>query len=367
MTKVKIVCIIESLGPGGAERQLAYLAALLKQSGEDVELWTYYPNDFNKSILDKYGVRYRYLSSAQNKLKRLIVLKRELRKHHADTVISYLDTCSMTMCAIKLIGARFKLIVSERSSTSTLDRRAKLKYWFYKQAAFIVPNSYSEGNFIKKNIPALASRTKTIVNYVDTERFLPEDNKVELNGVLRMIGVGRISDAKNLLVFADAISLANAEGCKVTVDWYGDTTDHQLRQQLVEKIGKLGIDDVFVLHPQDKQIEKLYPKFEAFCLPSIYEGFPNVICEAMSCGLPVICSNVCDNSYLVEDGVNGIVFNPNQVEDIVKAIKLYVSEIRPVRNEVGKRNRSKIKQICSRESFVEQYKELIYNENTNSR
>ena len=365
--KNRIVCIIESLGPGGAERQLAYLAALLKQSGEDVELWTYYPNDFNKVILDECGVTYRCLSSAQNKIIRLFVLKRELRKHQADTVISYLDTCSMTMCVIKLMGARFKLVVSERSSTSTIDKRAKLKYWLYKQAAFIVPNSYSEGDFIKKNIPALASRTKTIVNYVDTERFVPDDNTIDSDGALRLIGVGRISDAKNLLVFADAIAMANAEGCKVTVDWYGDTTDYQLRQQLVEKIDKLSINNLFILHPQDKEIEKLFTQFEAFCLPSIYEGFPNVICEAMSCGLPIICSDVCDNGYLVEQGVNGIVFNPRQVEDIVKSIKLYIAEIRPIRNEVGKRNRNKIKQICSKESFVEHYKYLIYNENTDCR
>ena len=363
----RIVCIIESLGPGGAERQLAYLAALLKCSGENVELWTYYSNDFNKGILDKYGVTYRYLPSAQNKIRRLFVLKRNLRKHHADTVISYLDTCSMTMCAIKLLGAKFRLIVSERSSTSTLDRQAKLKYWFYKQADFIVPNSFSEGNFIKKNIPALANRTKTIVNYVDTERFVPGNSASEFDNVLRLIGVGRISDAKNLLVFADAIVLVNSTGYKVTVDWYGDTTDHQLRQQLVEKIDKLDINNLFVLHPQDKEIEKLYTQFEAFCLPSIYEGFPNVICEAMSCGLPIICSNVCDNGYLVENGVNGIVFNPRQVEDIVKAIKLYITEIRPVKNEVGKRNRNKIKQICSKESFVNQYKGLIYYENTDCR
>jgi len=366
MTK-RIVCIIESLGPGGAERQLAYLAALLKRSGEDVELWTYYPNDFNKEILDKNGVKYRYLSAAQNKLKRLFIIKKALRKHHADVVISYLDTCSMTMCAIKMLGARFRLIVSERSSTSKLDKHAKLKYWFYKKASYIVPNSYSECDFIKKNIPILAGRTKTIVNYVDVDRFLPMEKPVDSSRVLHLIGVGRISDAKNLLMLAEAIAILNTNETVVTIDWFGDTTDYQLREKLTQKTNDLKITSDFVLHEQDKQIEKLYPKYEAFCLASIYEGFPNVICEAMSCGLPVICSDVCDNGYLVEDGVNGIVFNPNQVEDIVKAIKLYVSEIRPVRNEVGKRNRSKIKQICSRESFVEQYKELIYNENTNSR
>lgn len=364
--KLKVICIIESLGPGGAERQLAYLASLLKQSGEDVELWTYYPNDFNKEILDRNGVTYRYLASAQNKLKRLFVIKKALHKHHADVVISYLDTCSMTMCAIKLLGAKFRLIVSERSSTSKLDKHAKMKYWFYRKASYIVPNSYSECEFIKRSIPGLVDKVKTIVNYVDVNRFLPMVKQINSGQVLRLIGVGRISDAKNLLLLAEAIAILNTNDVVVTIDWFGDTTDYQLREKLIQRIDELKITSNFVLHEQNKQIEKIYPQYEAFCLASIYEGFPNVICEAMSCGLPIICSNVCDNEFIVEDGINGVLFSPDHADNIATAITRYIREIRPIRNEVGHRNREKIMKICSKETFVEQYKRLIYDKNTDS-
>lgn len=363
----RIVCMIESLASGGAERQIAYLASLLKEEGEDVELWTYYPNDFYKGILDENNVPYRYISSAQNSLKRIFVIKRLLRKHHTDVVISYLDTCSMVMCVIKLLGAKFKLIVSERSSTSKLDRHAKLKYWLYKKAIYVVPNSYSEAVFIKKNINWLAAKTKTIINYVDTERFIPSSNTITNDAPLHLIGVGRISDAKNLLCLAEAIKIATANKTEVFIDWYGDTTSQSLKDALVRRIEELGIQDRFILHTQDKHIEKVYPKYEAFCLPSIYEGFPNVVCEAMSCGLPVICSNVCDNGYLVEDDQNGILFDPTAPDFIANAFLRYIKTIRPIRAEVGKRNREKIMKICSKKVFVEQYKRLIYDEGSNSR
>jgi glycosyltransferase involved in cell wall biosynthesis len=61
-------------------------------------------------------------------------------------------------------------------------------------------------------------------------------------------------------------------------------------------------------------------KHKALIHPSFYEGFPNAVCEALSVGLPVVVSDVCDNSLLVDEGKNGMLFNPNDVEDIAKAL-----------------------------------------------
>lgn len=355
----RIVCIIESLGQGGAERQIAYLAGLLKEAGENVELWTYYDNDFNKYILDEYGVRHRYVKEAQDKKSRVFVLKKLLNEYHAEVVISYLDSCSMTLCLTKLLGAKYKLIVSERSSTRILDRHAKLKYLLYRMADCVVANSYSEANAIKKFAPKLADKTTTIVNYTDTEKFQPQRN-CSLNNTLRLLGVGRISGAKNLLCYADAVSVVRSKGFNVSVDWYGNTTYKKIREQLVERIHQLKIDNVFVLHPADNKIELIYPQYDAFCLPSIYEGFPNVICEAMSCGLPIICSNVCDNGYIVKDGENGVLFDPSTSQSIADGIIRYIKEMQTNIVDIGLKNRNKILELCSKKSFLDKYIKVIY-------
>ena len=355
-----IVCIIESLGQGGAERQIASLAGLLKEAGEDVELWTYYKNDFNKHILDDYGVTYRYLEEAQNKVKRVIVLKRLLTKHNADVVISYMDSCSMALCLTKLLGAKYRLIVSERSSTRSLNIHAKLKYFLYGLADCVVPNSFAESVAIKKFAPKLESKTETIINFTDTERFLPSLDLMSNSDILHLLGVGRITNAKNLLCYVDAIKMLREEGVDVMVEWYGNTTNEGLKQELLDKIHQLKLDSYFLLHPADNQIEKIYPQFEAFCLPSIYEGFPNVICEAMSCGLPIICSDVCDNGYIVKDGVNGVLFDPGTPQNIAEGIKKYLKKMRRERLQIGRENRERIKELCSKEAFVGHYKKLIY-------
>ena len=50
---MKVLCLIENLGSGGAERQMVGLAALLKERGHDVTVLTYYPDDFYKHVLDE--------------------------------------------------------------------------------------------------------------------------------------------------------------------------------------------------------------------------------------------------------------------------------------------------------------------------
>ena len=113
------------------------------------------------------------------------------------------------------------------------------------------------------------------------------------------------------------------------------------------------------MHDPNQKIEEEYRKADVFFLPSLYEGYPNVVAEAMSCGLPILCSNVYENPYIVEEGVNGFLFNPKNVEEIVNAIKR-MAELSPEeRHEMGMRNRQLCLMRNTEESFLKSYVELI--------
>ena len=71
MGNKKIICLIEDLCSGGAERQLTGLAVLLKEQGYDVEVWCYYPNNFYLQTLVDGNVPYRYIPKAESKKKRI--------------------------------------------------------------------------------------------------------------------------------------------------------------------------------------------------------------------------------------------------------------------------------------------------------
>ena len=81
----------------------------------------------------------------------------------------------------------------------------------------------------------------------------------------------------------------------------------------------------------------------------------------MSCGLPIVCSNVYENPYIVAEGVNGFLFNPEDPADIARAIRLMTSLSIEEREQIGRRNR----QLClvrnTEEAFLQAYEQLIKN------
>lgn len=343
----KVICLIESLGSGGAERQLTYLASQIKERGYNVEVWTYYPNDFYAPILAENGVTWKYVADAQPPHKRVWVLKKELKRANPDVVIAYLDTCTTVLSIVKLLGSKFKLIVSERNTTQKLSVRERLKFFFYRWADAIVPNSYTQTEFIRKRYPNLSSKLHTITNFIDTDEFCPPKVKIKRDK-MRILTVARIVPQKNVLRLLEVVKRLKEEGYQFRYDWFGTVTDKTYYQNCLDLIQEYNIGDVFEFHKPSKNIVKEYQTSDVFCLPSLYEGFPNVICEAMSCGLPILCSNVCDNPMIVEDGKSGFLFDPESNDDIfenfIKILNMG-SDLRDGEN------------LLSRERFLEDFQQ----------
>jgi glycosyltransferase involved in cell wall biosynthesis len=334
------------------------LAVLLKQQGLDVEVWTYYPNDFYLPTLQAAGVKYRYIAQAQPQKKRISVLRRELLSAAPDTVIAYLDQACIVACIVKMLGAKFNLIVSERNTTQKLTFRERLKFFFYRFADYIVPNSHTQTRFVAKHYPHLQKKLRCITNFVDTEKFCPAQEKV-LNNPLRILTLARIMPQKNIVNYIYAIKEVVNRGGNVRVDWYGQTTDESYYALCKQTIEQCGLQSLFCLNSPERDAVSCYHKGDVFCLPSIYEGFPNVVCEAMCCGLPILCSNVCDNPYIISSTHGGILFNPLDVEDIARGIQHLVSISDGEWCEYSSKNRMVAEQLFSKDAFVDKYCDLI--------
>ena len=162
---------------------------------------------------------------------------------------------------------------------------------------------------------------------------------------------------KNIINYIKAIKIVVDKGYEFCVDWYGDTTDAQYYDLCFRTIKENKLENVFNFYKSERDIVKCYHSADVFCLPSIYEGFPNVVCEAMSCGMPILCGDVCDNAAIVADGVNGYLFNPYDVEDIGCKIE------EMVRNgnlqEFYGRNREKAVDMFSKDRLLNSYISLL--------
>ena len=99
-----------------------------------------------------------------------------------------------------------------------------------------------------------------------------------------------------------------------------------------------------------------------FVLRSRSEGLPNVLLEAMSCGLPVIASNVGGNLDLIQSGKNGILFEEGNYKQLISAIETILDD-KQLREKLGKNARQTIvsnyamEQVCS--TYIDLYYKLL--------
>lgn len=355
----KILCFIESLGSGGAERQLTGLAAMLKEQGYDVEICYYIKKEFYLPFLQDNGVKGTLLNEAANKFKRFFVIRRYIRNNKPDTIISYSRSTSMITCLVKILKGKFKLIVSERNTTQSVGLMERMQFFLYKWADIVVPNSNSQGRFIKENLKILDDKVKVITNFVDTDKFSPSKDLKPCHDTTDIICVGRLMPQKNIIRFIESISRIIKDGYKVHVDWFGQDFENNYSKDIQRKIIENKLETIFEFYPASSCIEKEYCNADVFCLPSLYEGFPNVLCEAMSCGRPVLCSRVCDNPTIVSEGENGLMFNPLDIDDMTEVIERYINFSEEKKNNMAKKSREIAIDMFSKESFINKYMDII--------
>ena len=218
---MKVILFTDSLGPGGAQRQLVGLGALLLESGVEARIITYYDYSFYKPFLDKHVVVNEVLHGADKKWKRLWILCSYLRDSRPDCVVAYQETPSLLACCAKLLVGKFRLIVSERSTTQTVSIRDRIRFLMYQKADLIVPNSFTQADYLRVNYHRLNDKIYTITNFVDLNTFKPEYHL--RNTIPCLLVVGSIIPSKNTITFIKACKRLVERGYHFTTILLGRT------------------------------------------------------------------------------------------------------------------------------------------------
>src|SRR5690554_3879011 len=140
---MKILCIIDSLGSGGAQRQLVELAKGFKEKGHEVSFLTYHDINFFKSELDNQDIPVKTIVEP-NYVKRLFKIRKAIRRNEPDAVLSFLEAANFMATLAGFPYRKWKLVVGERSANPEILTNKKLR--FYRKAHFfadyIVANSH---------------------------------------------------------------------------------------------------------------------------------------------------------------------------------------------------------------------------------
>jgi glycosyltransferase involved in cell wall biosynthesis len=362
---MRVTCLIDNLGAGGAQRQMCMLAVLLKNQGLDVSMLTYHQNDFFRPTLEAAGIEAHCISQ-QSKFRRALTLRHLLRSGRQDVVLAFLDGPCMYAELAALPRRRWGLVVSERLAVPGSDkRRLPWRQWFHHLADYVTTNSHTNRLMIERTAPRLIGRVVTVYNAVDLDHFRPATVQgTRPANALNLAVLASFQAKKNLrgLVEAVAVVRSRMPALEVAVDWYGGspqrtdgTPETRVRDEGQALIDRHGLQERFRLHAPNPNAVQLYQEADALVLPSFFEGLPNVVCEAMACGRPVLCSAVCEAGNLVKPGQNGFLFDPANAEDMARAI-LDLAALGPAERVIlGQNGRQRAELLFAPKRFAAHY------------
>ncbi len=358
---MKILCVIDSLVAGGAQRQMVELAKGFKERGHEVSFLVYHELNFFKQSLDAVDISVTAIVEP-NHVKRLLKMRRYIRNGNFDSVLSFLSATNFISEISALPWRKWKLVVGERSANPNLFKLSVLKAyrWFHVLADYVVANSHENIQIVKKINPLIPkAKFKVIYNIVDFNLFSPAQNQASKgDGKFTLVVPSSLRKVKNLDGLIEGVNrLSPSEKERLKIEWYGNVLDDSLERGLV-KIENLNLSGIFKFNPPIPNIHEVMQKADAVGLFSLYEGLPNAVCEGMASGKPVLASRVSD-----VPGFLGIdercMCNPNDYNEIKNVLSWALSSSAEELAVVGQHNLNNALLLFDKENIVDGYLDLL--------
>lgn len=354
---MKILCVIDSLGSGGAQRQLVNLAIAFKKKGHDVSFLVYHSDPFYYETLNEHNISVIEVIEP-NYLKRLLKMRRVIRKGGYDSVLSFLEAANFISTVSGFPFRKWHLVVGERSANPAILKSFKLKFFrfFHLFADAVVANSHENIKLVKKVNPLLSDKKLHVIyNLIDFEKWQPkpENYVYRRNGKFNLIVVASHQHLKNLNGLVEAVNLLDDnEKSQLVINWYGGERLDDSKTKALEKIEKYNLTDVFNFHEPTIDIANKVNEADALSLFSFYEGLPNVVCEAMANAKPVISSKVSDVPLLL---AKEFTYDPNDIKEILKVVRLLLNLDENILKKVGMDNLYKARQKFNSKNIINNY------------
>jgi polysaccharide biosynthesis protein PelF len=226
----------------------------------------------------------------------------------------------------------------------------------YSKADLIAPVCNANAIW-EKMLGADESKIRVVYNGVDTQRFRPLPLMNPPRNPM-VVYVGRVDSFKDVVCLISAISLAMKEIPSLNCLIFGSSTDLRYSEKCVKIVNQLGLERSIRFMGPIKHPEKAYNYGDVVVSSSITEGFPFSVIEAMSCGKPVIATDVGGVREAL-DGC-GILVKSRRPSEIAGAIVCLLKNEK-LRNELGMAAMKRARQRFTLEQSIQNYR-ILYEE-----
>lgn len=349
--RLRVAQLIETLGTGGAERLAVQIANARAAAGNVSHLYVLAgPGELSARV--QSGVRVRHLELPRAPISRPLAFGRSvwsghgrLRRQLAGDGIEVLQThlpaanfwglamaLSRAACVIPTVHSTNEARYGDDGSFKAGLRRRAYRLLLERCSAVVcvAPDVRESLLAFAMPSPRAARRAVVVANgVVIPERFdahLVAKTRAQFGipaGDRLVLAAGRLVEVKNFGLLIEATAHLRARGvrCRVLIAGHGP-----LRASLERRAEELGLEDQVHFAGLVSNLDELMQGADVFVLPSLWEGLPLTLLEAMAAGLPVIGTRVRGISEIIEEGRNGLLVAPTDPRELAGAIAALLAD-----------------------------------------
>lgn len=334
---MKIIHVIHSCSPGGAEIYIKNLLIFMKKvCPENIyQLWVIYrANDlhngeeqaikFEDKFVDellKHDIEVKFIGKQRGFLNRLNMMRRINKLYSSnkpDIIHCHLEIVTFHMISSLLFR---KVIIIETIHNIKINRPNLHKYFLnYKIKKYVsIANSVSK--VIKEDIGVSNEKIEKIYNGIDIEKFSFDRNDFNNSKSKRIVAIGRLTKQKNHLLllksFEKLIKKCKENNIDIPIlDIYGQG---ELENELKSYVETKGIENI-TFKGITNNISDVLNNNDIYVMSSIYEGFSISLIEAVASGIAIVCTDVGGNSEIIENNKTGILVESEDIQMLTDSI-----------------------------------------------
>lgn len=354
----KIAFLIPTMSSGGMERVMSELVIYFSAKpdiqchliiyGKPLDDFYAIPSNV---VVHRPGFKFNDAMRLLSTVKTIFFVRKTIVNIKPDSILSFGEIWN-NLIIISLFGLKFPLYVSDRNSPMESLGKVHdfLRKVLYPFATGVIVQTSKASELFKRKFKN--SNVKVIGNPI---RVIESGEEIKKENSI--ITVGRLISSKNINRIIDIFAKVQSSDWKLVIVG-GDSNKQNNRTKFQAQINSLGMEkNIFLAGVQD-QVDDFLLRSKIFVFTSSSEGFPNVIGEAMSSGLPVISYDcVAGPSEMIADGVNGYLIP--LYDDLLFEQKLrYLMGNESHRIQMGDAAKASIKKF-SVENIASQYYDFI--------
>ena len=369
---MKLCVVIPSLQGGGAERVAVTVLSALDAAKYERVLYLFSGEGV---YFDRIAPGIQVVVAKQRSwLARMRELAAFLRAFRPDIVMPFLSYF-ITATAARLAGSRARVVFNQGTPTtgflsdpdfswkSPARRRlfAATTRFFYKRADAVVVTSEGVGDDLVNKYRVPRNKIRVLHNPVDLDAIAKAATASIADAVQPserpvIVSAGRLAAVKNYPLLIDAVAELST---RIPVDTWilGDGDE---RERLAQRVNGQGLKDAVWFLGFQTNPWRFIARANAFVLTSTYEGFGNVLIEAMACGVPVVATRSPGTIEIIEDGHNGLLVD-HDAKSVAAAIERLMCDI-GLRQRLVSRARESVEHYAVprvAERYDQMFRELI--------